>query len=1148
MEVKSEEDPAKKQQASLFSFFSKTPGGVKKEKSPANSPKENNQKRRRSNASDEEDVLKAKRRAVTTVANISDEEEDVPVRGNRLKKITKIPSKNSKNSKNSRKSRSGRKQKILKIVSYDPDFCADSYAFKGKSRYCQELCISSGKEEIDNLSTSDTTANTENMNNSKSPNKVEKIIKNDVKKQVLIKNEVLVEQVCLNGTYLEIMADASTNGKEFPPWCLPGEIKDRNGVRPGKPNYDGSTLWVPKDEKTAKRLLANLQSGTAHWTPAMAQYWTIKSDHFDKVVLFKLGKFYEMVYFDAIIGNKVLDLKWMGHSVKPHVGFPESSLHYQSSRLVAAGYKVVVVEQMETPDEAAKRTGKSSATVQREVCEVFTKGTVTHDAMLGPDASFLLSVWFSDSDDALGICFLDVSTHRMFVGSLGGSEIEKMSSFKTVLSQICPNEIVFKPEDMPLEASKIVSSMPCPPQYSPLGAFSSHPTYVNELVDETFKDCPLSEMQNFNTRVAVAMMVEYLKSILVADKVLKFAHVEKYEPVCQRFMTIDASALQNLEILETQEGKAQGSLFHLLNQTSTFFGGRLFKRWLCSPLTSIDELEKRLSTVDFFKENPQLADQSRKKLKELPDIERSMARVCALGLQAERGAVYFGDVTDKKMREFVEILNSFEAMQAIVDEFRQFQLPTRLKTLTTREQDGGKYPKLGDFILEMKQSLIIDESRQPGSRTMMGSQWVPRLGIDENYDLIVERISKIKNQLEELRESYSKKLKNSAVTEFVHSKFRYEIEVAESAIPSSFKSEVDVTSSRKGYIRFQTDDVRELTADLDLEDQALKDAMYPFMQNLFKRFYEQHERFRNALSCVGEIDVLLSLAKISSHQMCRPKLSVSDSKRGILVLKKCRHPVAELSIDRFVPNDVILNPPTDEKDETSVMIVTGPNMGGKSTLLRQAAICIIMAQVGCYVPADECIMTPVDKLFTRIGGRDAILEGKSTFLVEMEETSSILRTATENSFAIIDELGRGTSTFDGTAIALASLQYIARDIKCRCLFATHFHLLSDEFDGDPNVRNFHMSAHSDQTLGGNVTLLYTLQSGACPSSLGLNVAKVAGLPTQVIESGRQKAEKFGYLTKKCHKLFRLREAVNFFLTDNLDKIMCQKESLIDLTK
>ncbi|PHJ23844.1 dna mismatch repair protein msh6 [Cystoisospora suis] len=1103
----------------------------------------------------------------------------------------------------------------------------------------------------------------------------------------------------------------------FPPWVDPAQMKDSKGRRAidCDPSYDFGTLWVPSPDSAMGRAHAR-----PHLTPGMAQYWEIKKKHFDKLILFKIGKFYEFVYGDACAAHRILDLRWMGRvdgETKAHCGFPEQVLHQQAKLLVNAGYKVVVVEQMETPKELEKRNSQAIAgtrdkAVKREVCEVMSAGTVRHADMLASGARYLLVLYFGEeeddeegekevvmqeqrrdirdgvhhretSDDAkqketrnaqstattggggtgdgegafiseeedfeaalnlaeqsekgkergenkdmkgpsgdaesnekksgvfrpgFAACLADVSTCRISLLRLPDDPSAAWPSLRLLLAQTLPVEVVYSPANMPPGVLKLLKLLPCAPQLSPLGSFpdllnsaAEVERYVSSRLDALQKNkkeesrqereevkseddagtgssgsssstdpgfTALSLLSSLrlclrlcdkwsSLQCALGGLCAYLRSSRLDQSVLSIAQFEPYKPYDPAYMLLDANALRQLEVLQTQEGNIKYSLFGYLDKTVTSFGHRLLRRWVVAPLRRKRELDERLDAVEFLLEHPCATEEIRKRLSGCPDIERLAAKICAQGLQAERKAVYFDHFHQKLLGEFLKLLDAFENIEGLTRHLSEVVLEARgnpqsremgigeeqgggshrshrLEILCRGRQDGGIFPSLGGLISELRKKIATDKD---GSK-------IPARGVLPAYDEVEKDMERKHEQLERCLSNLRSEWKMRSLI-FVHSKFKYEVECPDGVSKQLLRDyDCDVTSSRKGFIRtthaivslhvvlpclhslfsdeafcnanvhtyrFRTPEICELVSDMEDLEQQRKDLFYPFFSILFNSFYANFaSSFGRAIHITAELDCLQSLAYVvaqhpgGSGRMCRPKiLEPRDDEPPVLSLKNCRHPVAETLMDHFVPNDVYLNT-NHQNEKKRTLLLTGPNMGGKSTLLRQTCLCVIMAQIGCFVPADSCTVTPVDRVFTRLGAEDFILQGASTFLVELKDVSNLMNLGTRHSLAVIDELGRGTSTFDGTAIALASVEYITDVLQCRCLFATHYHLLCYELQRHPHILNVHMKAAIDEQHG-SLAFLYKLADGICPKSHGIHVAKLAGIEPEILQCAEEKS-------------------------------------------
>jgi len=583
-----------------------------------------------------------------------------------------------------------------------------------------------------------------------------------------------------------------------------------------------------------------------------------------------------------------------------------------------------------------------------------------------------------------------------------------------------------------------------------------------------------------------------------------------------------------LEIVETLEGTYKGSLLDFLNHTGTEFGFRLLKQWLCAPLYEVADIRTRHEAVEFFTERADLAQALRTGLKKVPmDLERATSRVWGYALQAERHAVMYEDITAKRLGNFRELLLAYEQCLGLVGSVLPpgCSLPSRLQKIARTQSEGGNFPDLQCVISRLLGSIVEDRSATNGK-----VKYRPQNGVYKPFDELTQQIDDVKMNLDqELAGIRAQHPRVQLVFNHRLPGYRYEVECDDKALPQSFLKTVEETFRNKSKIRFYTQRIKELVATLDDLENKREDCVFPFLSQIFREFHGHQAQFRAAVRCIAEIDALLSLAVASqglSGASCRPEvLLLGDaSVAGTLELKSCRHPVAAAKMGAaFVPNDTLLN----VGDVPGVLVVTGPNMGGKSTVLRQTCIAVIMAQLGCRVNAEVCRLSPVDRIFTRIGSYDTILEGKSTLLTELEETSAILAHGSRRSLAVLDELGRGTSTFDGAAIASAVLDELTHRVECLVLFATHYHPVSREASKSQLVKPFHMAADVDARTN-EMTFLYRFLPGLCPASHGHNVARLAGLPSEVLATALAKSGEFerssGGLQSFAAEAARLAEA------------------------
>jgi DNA mismatch repair protein MSH6 len=857
---------------------------------------------------------------------------------------------------------------------------------------------------------------------------------------------------------------------DFPWFTLPQHIKDSKGRRPDHPDYDSSTIYIPKEEK---------------FTPCMAQYWEIKALHWDKILLFKMGKFYELFYQDAVAVQRLLDLNWMGDPRKAHIGFPEKTLDRYASILMENGYYAVVVEQTECTSKANNRklpSGKK--TMNREVTEIYSKATFgDRGEYLGSDPRYLLSFYMTL--ERIGFCMADCSTSNFVLGDCN------LEEFQTILSQTRPVEVVYHPGFTPEYMIKILKNSPLPPVFSALrdsNAWSyvtlqeifnlEVPALVNSLHDDAVK--------------ALTGCCSYLKKVMLSDSLLPFGQFVPYsrETFYQTSLIMDSKALEHLEILEARlddKPVREGSLLHFLDKTTTSFGKRLFKRWLCAPLFQISEIEARLDAVEELSRNWDAVNSFDTQAKKLPDLERLLSRISTYCSKQINTAYYFEDMSSKKITEFHTLLDNLCRLEEIMLPLSRSFESFRLRKITCMESEG-EFPELKSVCSEFYNRVIWKDGVPE-----------PVPGAYPQFDYSKTEVEIAQKDLQDYLNSQRERLGCKNIN-FAHAKQRYELEIPKHVVEGKKKpSDYELTSARNGFERFYTHPLRNLVYKLEIAEEKLKEQMKPFVIQLLRDFYQHSERWRKAIMAVAELDCLCSLAKVvqkSHFTVTRPKFTSDDSQ--YLKISNLVHPVLAHNKPDFVSNDIQFS------SEHNCMVLTGPNMGGKSTLLRQVAIAVIMAQIGSFVPAEEMVISPVDRIFTRLGAADSLLEGKSTFQVEMEEASKVFKQGTQRSLVIMDELGRGTSTYDGAALAFAYLKELTETLSPRTLFTTHYHMLISKIQNLPRVHLWHMNALvSSQD---SVTFLYKLKEGACPSSYGLNVAKLAGVQRAVVSRASVKAK------------------------------------------
>ncbi|NXR45693.1 MSH6 protein, partial [Hippolais icterina] len=954
-------------------------------------------------------------------------------------------------------------------------------------------------------------------------------------------------------------------------WLQEGKRRDAHRRRQSDPDYDPCTLYVPEDYLNK-------------CTPGVRRWWQIKSQNFDAVICYKVGKFYELYHMDAVTGVNELGLIFM-KGTWAHSGFPEIAFGRFSDVLVQKGYKVARVEQTETPEmmEArCKSVGHSARfdkVMRREICRIITKGTQTYSVMdCDPSenhSKFLLCVkekCDSAGTRVYGVCFVDTSMGKFHVGQF--PDDRHCSRFRTLVAHYTPVQVLFEKGNLSVDTQKILkgSLVSCIQEGLTSGSqfWNASKTLKVLLEEGYFKEKQNSEngyslpsviksltsesdslglTPGENSELALSALggcVFYLKKCLIDQELLSQANFEEYVPVdiattktmsssslfarTGQRMVLDGVTLMNLEVLQNgTNGTTEGTLLERIDSCCTPFGKRLLKQWLCAPLCNPKSINDRLDAVEDLLAVPDKMSEVREYLKKLPDLERLLSKIHSIGSplksqnHPDSRAVFYEELkySKKKITDFLSALEGFKVMNEIVEFMEEIasdfksRVLKQLVTCKARDPDGH-FPDLSAELTRWDTAFDHNQARKTGVIT-------PKAGFDADYDEALQDIRAIQEDLRKYLDKQRKLLGSKSVQYWGTGKNRYQLEIPESAISRNLPEEYELRSSRKGYKRYWTKEIEKMLAAMvsaeERRDAALKDCM----RRLFYNFDKNSKDWQTAVECIAVLDVLMSLAHYSQGgdgPLCRPIILLPmDNAAPFLELRNSRHPCITKTFfgDDFIPNDIVIGIKDEgSSSEASCVLVTGPNMGGKSTLMRQAGLLVVMAQLGCYVPAEACRLTPIDRVFTRLGASDRIMAGESTFFVELSETSSILQHATEHSLVLVDELGRGTATFDGTAIASAVVKELAERIRCRTLFSTHYHSLVEDYSHSEAVRLGHMACmvenESEDPSQETITFLYKFIEGACPKSYGFNAARLADIPEEVIQKGHRKAKEFEKIT------------------------------------
>ena len=817
----------------------------------------------------------------------------------------------------------------------------------------------------------------------------------------------------------------------------------------------------------------------AEYSPMMQRYLETKKEYQDCILFYRLGDFYEMFFDDAITASRELELTLTGKDCgqeerAPMCGVPHHAAEIYISRLIAKGYKVAICEQLEDPK-------KAKGIVKRGVIRVVTPGTLVDSNMLEERKNnYIMSIYKTGIYYGISIC--DIST-----GEFYSAEIKDNYNFPMLLDEIArytPSELVVNSmmADCQEEMDKIKERF--------------ENIYVTKFNDKFFNP----ELNNINLRFnivdnngrkiedisgnklvisSINALIEYIEE----TQKTSLDHINKITVYqISKYMALDINARRNLEITEKMRDKSKkGTLLWVLDKTSTSMGGRLLRRWLSDPLVDVKEINKRLDAVEELKDNIILRGDVVENLKKVYDIERLT------------GKMAYGNAN---ARDMITLKNSL------------FKLPDVKKILADCKSELLKelYENLDELqdIYGLIEKAIVDDP--PMTITDGG---IIKIGYDPEIDKLKTAQTEGKNWLIKLEADEKEKtgIKNLKVG--FNKVFGYYLEVTKSnlnLVPERYIRKQTLTNAE----RYITEELKNLENQILGAEEKVVNLEYDAFTNIRQEIAKNVVRLQTTSEVVSTLDVLSSFATVA-EDMNYSKPNVNGF--GVIDIKNGRHPVIEkiLGTGSFIENDTHL-----DKDENRLAIITGPNMAGKSTYMRQVALITLMAQVGSFVPAESATIGVVDKIFTRVGASDDLSMGQSTFMVEMMEVASILKEATPNSLVILDEIGRGTSTYDGLSIAWAVAEYIADKEKCgaKTLFATHYHELTELEEKIEGVKNYSIAV---KEKGEDIIFLRKIVRGGTDESYGIHVAKLAGVPKDVTNKANkilQSIERKNVLTGK----------------------------------
>nr|WP_312576194.1 DNA mismatch repair protein MutS [Sedimentibacter sp.] len=796
----------------------------------------------------------------------------------------------------------------------------------------------------------------------------------------------------------------------------------------------------------------------AKFTPMMEQYFSIKEQYKDCILLYRLGDFYEMFFDDALTASKVLEIALTGRDCgqeekAPMCGVPHHAVDNYISKLIENGYKVAICEQIEDP-------AASKGIVKRDVVRVVTPGTVIDQSMLDEKTNNYLCCTYIEN--GFGMSYVDVSTGDLYVtenigdGNLGIQNEVTNNLLKEEIDKINPSEIISNSlTNNDLLNSKItcISDILSTEEYK-------------EIILNHFKVISLDSFgisENKLAIISLGMLVNYLnqtqKTSLEHINKIFFYNVGEY-------LHIDSSTRKNLELIETVRGKkGAGTLYHILDNTQTAMGGRQLKKWIEEPLKNINSINDRLDSVSELYSNIMVSNNIKGYLKNVYDIERLISRIV------------YGNCNG---RDLIALKQSISELPNLKTEISQLNSDL----ISTVYKDFDVLRDVYDLI----DNSIIEEppvSVKEGGLIKCGYN----VDLDELKEITINGkswISKLQNTEREKTGIKNLKIGYTRV-------FGYYIEVTQSylkSVPEHYMRKQTLTNCE----RYVTPELKEMEAKILNADEQVMKLEYDLFLNIRQYIKEQIKRIQKTAHSIATIDAInsLSIAAVKNDYV-RPELN----NKGFINIVDGRHPVIERIIknERFVPNDTYI-----DNKEHRMSIITGPNMAGKSTYMRQVALIALMTHIGSFVPAKSAQICILDKIFTRVGASDDLSQGQSTFMVEMSEVSNILNNATENSLLILDEIGRGTSTYDGLSIAWSVVEYITKKIKAKTLFATHYHELSELESKLKSVKNYRILIKETDD---KIIFLRKIVEGSVDRSYGIQVANLAGLPDDVVKRAKE---------------------------------------------
>lgn len=791
-------------------------------------------------------------------------------------------------------------------------------------------------------------------------------------------------------------------------------------------------------------------------TPMMQQYMDIKNQHQDALLLFRLGDFYELFFEDALTASRELEITLTGRDCgqeerAPMCGVPYHSVDSYIDRLITKGYKVAICDQVEDASQAV-------GLVKRDVVRIITPGTLIDTQLLDEKRNnYLLSLYGAST--GWGMAYVDISTGELYSTEIKGNNL--LQRLQDEITKIQPKEIIYhiSEEAYNTEALKDIFQ-----QYnliaSPYDSWSFEEAYASKRLKEHFKVFSADGLgfeENHHGIIATGALLDYL----MATQKRFLSHINRIQIYqTSKAMVLDYSTRCNLELTETIRGKSKkGSLLWVLDKTSTAMGGRMLRKWIEAPLLEVEGINKRLEAVEALKEDLFLRKDIKNHLRRVYDLERLAAKVT------------FGSANPRDLIALKASLLEIPSVKTLILN------KTGLLGELAKDIDG-----LED-IAELIEASIIDE---PPISLKDGG--IIKEGFNPEVDQLLLATKEGKQWIAQLEQKEKEATGIKSLKVGFNKVFGYYIEITK-----SYLKQVPDTYIRKQTLanceRYITPELKEMESKILGAEEKVIALEYQLFIDIRDKIGLEVERIQQTASALAHLDAIYSLGEVAAEgNYVRPIISSKDYIR----IDEGRHPVVEkmLNNNMFISNNTYM-----DGGQHQISIITGPNMAGKSTYMRQVALIVLMAQIGSFIPAEAGEIGIVDRIFTRVGASDDLAQGQSTFMVEMSEMANILNCATNNSLLILDEIGRGTSTFDGLSIAWSVIEHISKDVGAKTLFSTHYHELTELEGKIKGVKNYRISVKEE---GEDIIFLRKVIEGSADKSYGIQVARLAGLPTGVI--------------------------------------------------